>query len=113
MESNKVKIKNVHGQFEVPPGYISWINYWERNMSKMAHSCQVCGCSETENLKGGHVHKHGDDENVYLVPICSNDNHYTVTGEFEVPEDMLLLVPKNDLKRKIVEEWMNEVINNQ
>jgi len=61
-------------------------------------------------LEGGHVYKVGDEETVYLVPICHEHNHYTLTDEYEVPEDMLLEVPKEDLKREILEDWLVEII---
>ena len=41
---------------------------------------------------------------VYLVPLCHEHNHYTFTEEDEVPKDMLLKVPEEDLKREILDE---------
>lgn len=110
---NMKKVKNVQGHYTVPAGYSSWLNYWERNMTKTAVVCQKNGCKKSEDLKGGHVHFVGDEETVYLVPICHEHNHYTFTDEYLVPEDMLLEVPKEDLKRAILEEWLEEIKKNQ
>ena len=104
-----VKVINVHGHYNVPAGYGSWLNYWERKKKKTAEVCQKNGCKETDNLEGGHVYLVGDEETVYLVPICCKHNHYTLTDEYEVPEDMLLEVPEDDLERSILEDWLESI----
>lgn len=110
---NMIKVKNVQGHYIVPAGYESWLNYWEKKKNKTAEVCQKNGCKETEKLEGGHVNIVGEEETVYLVPICHKHNHYTLTDEYEVQEDMLLKVPKEDLKRAILEEWLEEIKKNQ
>lgn len=107
---NMVKVKNVEGHYKVPTGYSSWLNYWERKMNKTAADCQKNGCDEKEDLVGGHVHKVGDEDTVYLVPICQEHNHYTFTDEYEVPGDMLLEVPEEDLVKDTLAEYLEDVI---
>lgn len=109
---NMEKVKNIQGHYRVPIGYSSWLNYWERKMNKKAVECQKNGCNEKEDLVGGHVHKVGDGDTVYLVPICQKHNHYTFTDEYEVPKDMLLKVSEEDLVREVLEDWLDEIIKN-
>jgi len=95
---NMTKVKNVKGKYKIPDGYDSWINYWEKNTKKKAAVCEKEGCGKTNNIVGGHVYKQGDNENIYLVPIChvhnsDDNNHY-----YNVPSDKLLLVPEEDLE---------------
>ena len=107
------KVKNVQGHYNIPAGYSSWLNYWERKMKKTAEVCQKDKCNEKENLEGGHVHIVGDEETVYLVPICYEHNLYTFTDEYEVPKDMLLKVPEEDLERAILEDWLEDIKKSQ
>lgn len=107
---NMVKVKNVEGHYKVPTGYSSWLNYWERKMNKKVDECQKNGCNEKEDLVGGHVHKVGDEDTVYLVPICQEHNHYTFTDEYEVPGDMLLKVPEVDLIKDTLAEYLEDII---
>lgn len=109
---NMEKVKNVQGHYNVPVGYSSWLNYWERKMKKTVDVCQKNGCDEKEDLEGGHVQIVGDEENVYLIPICHKHNHYTFTDEYAVPKDMLLKVPEEDLERAILEDWLDEINKN-
>lgn len=104
-----VIVKNVEGQYYVPNGFSSWLNYWERNMKKTAKECEKLECGNTEDLVGGHVYKKGDTDNIYLVPICKEHNNYTFTDEYEVPENMLLLVPKEDLTRNTLGDYLNDI----
>ena len=112
-QKNMAKVKNVEGHYKKPSGYEDWLGYWEQNIGKKVQTCQKKGCSNGGKLEGGHVHKVGDDEAVYLVPICYDHNHYTYTDVYEVPENMLLLVPKEDLVRDILEDWLIEVEKSQ
>ena len=105
-----VKVRNVKGHYNVPTGYSSWLNYWERKMNDKAEQCQKKGCTEKDDLVGGHVHKVGDEDTVYLVPICQEHNHYTFTDEYEVPGDMLLEVPEEDLVKDTLAEYLEDVI---
>lgn len=106
-----VKVKNVEGHYEVPSGYDSWLDYWEKNKKEKATQCEKQGCGETGKLVGGHVHKEGDDDTVYLVPICYDHNHYTEIGYYKVPEDKLLLVPPSDLVpvKDTLDEWLGSI----
>ena len=106
---NMVKVKNVQGHYNVPAGYSSWLNYWERKMNKTAVECQKNGCNEKKDLVGGHVHKVGDEDTIYLVPICQEHNHYTFTDEYEVPSDMLLEVPETDLVKDTLSDYLEEI----
>lgn len=108
-----VKVTNVEGHYYVAKGYESWLDYWEQNMGITASGCERKGCQNKEDIVGGHVYKGDDRENIYLVPICKDHNHYTHTEEYQVPEDKLLLVPKSDLKRQILEDWLTEIAKEQ
>lgn len=110
---NMVKVKNVKGHFKVPVGYDSWLNYWERTMNREAKVCAKSDCNNTDNLVGGHVYKKGDSDSIYLVPLCYDHNHYTITDEYEVPADMMLPVPKEDLVRDIMEDYRATVEQEQ
>lgn len=104
-----IKVKNLQGHYNVPAGYGSWLNYWEIKKNKTVVICQKNGCNEKDGLEGGHVHIVGDEATVYLVPICHKHNHYTLTDEYEVPEEVLLKVPEEDLERAVLEEWLDDI----
>lgn len=110
-----VKVKNVQGHYKVPSGYSSWLNYWERKMKKTAEACQKNGCEESDKdkLTGGHVYKVGDENTIFLVSICYDHNHYTFTDEYEVPDGMLLEVPKEDLVRDVLKNWLEDIKKGQ
>ncbi len=105
-----VKVKNVEGHFDNPSGYSSWIDYWEEHMKQTANNCERKGCKKAEDIVGAHVYKQGNRKDIYLIPLCKSCNHYTVTDEFDVPENKLLLVPKKDLKPIISEEMVMEFL---
>ena len=107
------KVKNVKGKYKIPKGYDSWIDYWERNSGKTSSVCEKEGCAKTNDIVGGHVYKQGDDENIYLIPICHVHNSDDYETYYNVPSDKLLLVPKKDLEREILKEWLEEVTNSQ
>lgn len=83
-----VKVKNVEGSsFLNPPfPYSSWLDYWEKNTGNRATYCACFGCSNRAE-HGAHVHIYGAfDNNMYIVPLCSecnnpnNDRLFEVTG---------------------------------
>ena len=108
-----VNVTNVEGHYYVPKGYDSWLDYWEQKMGEDATGCERKGCRNTDDIVGGHVYKGDDYDNIYLVPICKDHNHYIHTEKYQVPEDKLLLVPRSDLKRDILEDWLTEVGKNK
>ena len=112
---NMVKVKNVQGHYKIPSGYNSWLNYWERKMNKIANACQKnrCNVKDKDKLEGGHVYKVWDENTIFLVPICYDHNHYTFTDEYEVPDDMLLEVPKEDLVRDVLKNWLEDIKKGQ
>jgi len=87
-----VKVKNVHNYSSpVPPGYFSWLDYWEKNSGKKATTCCAYGCNDRADV-GAHVIKVGsDDHRWFIVPLnqkCNKSN-----DEFYVLSDCL--VPSN------------------
>ncbi len=112
-QMNKTKVKNVKGKYKVPKSYESWLEYWERNTGKRSTGCEKDGCNKTNDIVGGHVYKQGDNENIYLVPICHVHNSNDYENYYNVPSDKLLLVPKEDLERAILKEWWEEITKSQ
>lgn len=82
---NLTRVKNVSGHFDIPSGYDSWLDYWEKKMGQTAIQCAKVGCKTSNDLEGGHVYKEGDGVNIYLIPICYDHNHYSNVDYFNVP----------------------------
>lgn len=93
-----VKVKNVEGHFKVPEEYESWIEYWEDKMERDADHCSRYFCSHTDDIVGAHVTKVPYDGNVYLIPLCRTHNSHVFVNPFNVPNNVLLLVPEDDLE---------------
>lgn len=98
-------VKNVKGHYKTPLGYASWLNYWERNSHEIAEVCSEVHCEEADDLVGSHLRKVPDDGNIYLAPLCMTHNNYRNEDEFEVPDGLLLQVPKEDLKEDVLEDY--------
>jgi hypothetical protein len=67
------KVKNVVSgiyKSNPPMGFFSWLEWWEYKLSTKASDCACLNCAEKTNLTAVHVKVVGDEENVYLVPLC-------------------------------------------
>jgi hypothetical protein len=69
-----VKNKKGTGGNVAPPGYSSWLDFWEKKKGKKAPKCEVQNCSGGANL-GGHVIKAGEGPKEYILPMCYNCNN--------------------------------------
>jgi hypothetical protein len=92
---------------DVPKGYSSWIDYWEkkRYLQKKAHArrCRNCG-EETTELVGGHVeycekHDNGKwyydkSKGIYITPLCDKCNKPENTVRFYVATKDLIKIPR-------------------
>lgn len=96
-----VRVKNVEGHFKDPEGYESWIEYWEDKMGRDAEECSRYFCSNKDDIVGALVTKVPDDGNIYLIPLCRSHNTHVFVNPFNVPNNVLYLVPEEDL---VVEE---------
>ena len=101
---SNVRVKNMKGTSNQSPpsGYVSWLDYWERNKYQKALACSNVACKKraTTDLCGGHVqHFYGrGDSKGYIVPLCPScnakgrqDTEYYF--DFYVSEDVLVPVP--------------------
>ena len=87
----KVKNKKGTGDNSPPPGYSSWLDFWEKKKGKNADTCEVRGCSGAPDL-GGHVIKSGQGPKEYIVPLCYSCNNKPDNEEFEAWEGDLVPV---------------------
>lgn len=56
-----------------PPGYSSWIDYWERKTGIKAPKCHRTGCNESVS-EGAHVQLVDGGNEWYIVPLCHKCN---------------------------------------
>ncbi|MBR1400650.1 MAG: hypothetical protein IJ604_05530 [Prevotella sp.] len=93
-------VRNVVGEYEVPAGYDSWLEYWKVHKPDLeAEVCCQIHCDRTD-IEGCHVYHDGHPETVFLIPLCKGHNHYTNTSAMFVLSDYLLLVPEELLVKK-------------
>ena len=57
------------GESPVPPGYSSWLDYWEKRTGKKAGICHRDGCYRTAT-DGAHVQIVNGGNEWYIVPLC-------------------------------------------
>ena len=71
-------VRNVLGQFKVPDGYDSWLDWWRDNSPEglEATECQNHDCDESYNLVGAHVYYNKFPDEIYIVPLCKSYNNY-------------------------------------
>lgn len=76
--SMKLGFYNHIGHFKTPPGFNSWLEYWEYRTGRKALGCKNTDCPNTTTrnaLVGGHVDIPGY-AGVYLIPLCVECNNY-------------------------------------
>lgn len=82
-----MKWKNVNrtANRNVPDGYESWLDFYEKESGKSAKSCKVKYCTN-DATDGAHVKKVDSiDNSWYIVPLCRSHNHDR--AEFELNSD--------------------------
>lgn len=57
------------GARPVPPGYSSWLDYWERKSGQRAGFCHKNGCLN-QATDGAHVQLVNGGDEWYIVPLC-------------------------------------------
>jgi hypothetical protein len=57
-----------------PPGYTSWLDFWEKTKNTKADNCEVVSCIKKAQL-GGHVIKVGEGGKEYILPMCYQCNN--------------------------------------
>jgi hypothetical protein len=96
---------------EVPSGYDSWIDYWNKlrypKNKKHASWCRNCGKKATDlndgRIEGGHVeyceeHKNGNwyrnkTKGIFITPLCTECNNPNNTKIFSVDDSDLIKIP--------------------
>lgn len=58
---------------DVPSGYESWLDYWQKRRGLIAGTCRCCG-KHCNDLVGGHVEAVGYN-GFYIVPLCASCNN--------------------------------------
>ncbi len=71
-----VEVKNKKGTSDntPPPGYSSWLDFWEKKKKSKATRCEVLSCAGAANV-GGHVIKVGEGSKEYILPMCYSCNN--------------------------------------
>ncbi len=90
-----IKVQNATGgnyNPDVPTGYKSWLDYWEKHTGVEAERCRYCNQNFPHNeLVGGHVVADGY-AGIYIVPLSIGANNSENTAVFEVEESDLVRV---------------------
>ena len=82
-----IKIKNVKHStgLKCEGGCSTWRSHWERSMHESATRCLILGCTEKNDLMGGHVIETDPfASTVYIIPLCARHNAFP-------PEDVMEL----------------------
>ena len=67
-------IKNVKGTSDRSCYCGSWYNHWSKFSGQYSAYCQVNGCIN-KNPVGAHVkHAYGNDNRIYIYPLCNEHN---------------------------------------
>jgi len=90
-----VIVKNaVKGEYnpDIPSGYYSWLDYWEKHTKLTAGLCRCCRKEmPNKDLVGGHV-KSISSGIIYITPLCAGCNHPDNTYTFSVESEHLVKV---------------------
>ena len=57
-----------------PPGYDSWLDFWEKKKGKKVYLCKAYNCRNDVKV-GGHDYKVGVGGKEYILPLCSPCNN--------------------------------------
>ena len=68
-----VKNKKGTGDRNVPAGYSSWLDFWEKKKTEKAVNCKVQYCTGEAEV-GGHVYIVGESSKEYIMPLCYSCN---------------------------------------
>lgn len=82
---------------DVPAGYESWLDYWEKKKGLPTGYCRNCRCcgkhfNSNSDLVGGHV-RSVYTNNLYITPLCYECNKPENTRNFSVEETDLVRAP--------------------
>lgn len=88
-----IDVKNKKGTSSntPPPGYSSWLDFWEKKKGKKATKCEAMSCSGNADV-GGHVIKAGQGGKEYILPICYSHNNLSESEVYKAWEDDLVPV---------------------
>ena len=88
-----IDVKNKKGTAEKapPPGYSSWLNFWEKKKAKKETKCEVMSCNGKPDV-GGHVIKAGQGPTEYILPMCYSCNNKPDNAIFKAWETDLVPV---------------------
>ncbi|MDD3171765.1 MAG: hypothetical protein PHO86_05540 [Bacilli bacterium] len=67
---------NGTGNNDVPNGYTSWLDFWEKKANKKVGYCHAVNCSAKAEV-GAHVKIVGETNVQYIVPLCKGCNNGT------------------------------------
>lgn len=87
-ESIMILARNVPGyryDQDVPAGYLSWLDLWQRKTNCVAGRCRCCGSFHKE-LVGAHVEATGY-AGLYIIPLCRECNSPNNMSSFYVPRE--------------------------
>ena len=97
-------VKNKKGHRESPScACNTYLCHWENYTGEKATVCSKSGCTETNNLVGGHVIKthHSSKNYQYIVPLCSKHNKFSYTEEFKLNKNVKLAPVTDNSKCKL------------
>ena len=80
-------VKNKKGHRQSPAcACDTYLCHWENFTGEIATVCSKSGCTETNNLVGGHIFKtHPNSKKYqYIVPLCSKCNNFANTDDFKL-----------------------------
>lgn len=88
-----IDVKNKKGTAnkDLPIGYSSWLDFWEKKKGKKADACEVLGCKSNPDV-GGHVIKSGEGGKEYILPMCYSCNNKPEGEVFKAWESDLVPV---------------------
>ncbi|MBN1398797.1 MAG: hypothetical protein JXA06_12265 [Bacteroidetes bacterium] len=88
-----IKIRNKKGTANKfpPPGYTSWLDFWEKKKGMGATKCEVMLCAKKPDV-GGHVIKVGGGKEEYILPMCYGCNNKPEDEVFKAWDSDLVAV---------------------
>ena len=88
-----IDVKNKKGTADkdIPSGYDSWLDFWEKKKGSKATTCEVFACKGDPDV-GGHVIKAGEVGKEYILPMCYSCNNKPNDEVFKAWENDLVSV---------------------
>ncbi len=86
-----LKIESGATQSMPPEGFSSWLAFWEAQRGRRATECEAFGC-DREVTEAGRVIKNGQEEGVYILPLCDRCSSQANTRVFKAwDKDLVML----------------------